>query len=177
MRPSGSSRAIATSIALLVLEGCVADTYVIGDDRSRAACADAPLLSTPPFGCTTVRGISTGPFGCSVEDPSGFWFQELSGSWVRLHDDREQPARLVVTALSPAPFCEGDAGAGLSERCLLRAHLRGQGATPCTCAAGTFDTVELTPGVPWETFFLESDREVLIEPVGVEFEVTLCATP
>ena len=127
-----------------------------------------------------MRGISTGPWGCSVEDPSGLWFEELSGSWVRLHNDSTQPARLVVMALSPAPFCEGDVGrqdAGPPARCLVRAHLRGPGATPCTCSAGTFETIELTPGVPYETLLFESDREILIEPVGVELEVTLCATP
>jgi hypothetical protein len=172
--------AAAISSTLLLAHGCVTETYVIGDQRSQAACADAPLLSTPPLGCTTVRGISNGPYGCSVEDPSGFWFEELSGSWVRLHDDRAEPARLVVTVLSPAPFCDGDAGprdAGLAERCEIRAHLRGPFGTPCTCAAGTLESVVLTPGVPYETLFLEADREILIEPVGVEYEVTLCATP
>lgn len=168
------SRAIAPFVCLVAGLGgvsCTAETTVIGDDRARYACMDAPELDAPPIGCTTVRLIPDGPWGCSVTDEGGGWLEELSGSWVRLHREEDQNVFLRVTAVDPAPRCEDD------DTCFVRADLRIRGAPPCTCVFGSLDSMTLLPGESRDTYLGVRDAEVLVGPVGAEVEVSLCTEP
>ncbi|MBX7195231.1 MAG: hypothetical protein K1X94_24460 [Sandaracinaceae bacterium] len=160
---------------LASLTGCVTDTTVIGDDRTRFACAEAPILDLPPFGCTTITLTSTGPWGCSIVDDRGNWLGELSGSWVRLRAS-DRPGTLRVRVLTPPPSCSTDAGASDagSRECFAQFHLR-RGGTPCACLAGALETVALDAMSTWEGPLVGVEQEILIEPVGTDVEVSLCA--
>jgi hypothetical protein len=163
----------------LAASACVTDTTVIGDERTRYACTDAPILDVPPFGCTTVRLPAVGPWGCSVVDRSSNWLGELSGSWVRLHTDGA-PATVRVQVITTPSFCRDDGGladAGIpSSECAVQIHMR-RGGSPCACLEGSLESTTLPPMGVWEGPMTERDQEILVEPVGAEVEVSLCTAP
>lgn len=149
------------------MSGCVEDTTVIGDERSRLACMDAVPLDAPPFGCTSVVLESRAPYGCSVQDGAGGWVEELAGSWVRLHRATDQEAIVRVTVLDTTGAC-GPAG------CTGAAHLTTFGTAPCACLLGSLESAPLALGETWERTLDAADQEVLLEPLGASFEVSLC---
>jgi hypothetical protein len=163
------------AVALVCVPACVERTLVIGDDRTAQACADAVLVDAPPSGCTTVPVESRSPYGCSLRDPAGHWLEEHAGTWVRLRRPADREATLRIVVLAGAPVC-GPGDGGVSD-CGAAAELTTTGDAPCACVLGSLERHPLSVGGATEIPLVSTEQEVLLEPFGATFEVSLCAGP
>jgi hypothetical protein len=157
---------------VLSLAGCVEETLVIGDERAQRACAEAPVLVLPELGCTTIQVESVSPYGCLESGIPGTSGIDHAGSWVRL-SGIQRFASVRVTVLDGGALCTTDAGAA---PCPATALVRAFGGTPCTCEVGTTATVPLST-TPTDIPIQSPDEDLLLEPLGARFEVSLCVTP
>jgi len=163
---------LAFSLAIAALLGCVEETTVIdGDQRAQLACGEATLLFTPPSGCTTVRVESVSPYGCAVRDFTGMPVDDHVGSWVRLARAADRPATLTVALLSSASVCTLDGGASA---CPATITFAGVADPPCACVLGDLETIPITIDTPVRYPIFSPARDVLLEPLGASFELTLC---
>ncbi len=176
-RPSGSSKLVSRfrcvahpwrvqvrwrgSIAIvglgLALGSCVAETTVIGDDRARYACATAPVLEAPPWGCVAVHVAVTEPWGCEA----------LAGSWVRFRREPSQNATIRITPTYLSACRDGTS-------CVANIHLNLDGPA-CTCPFGFAEEWTLTSLTDtYEVPLWDLEADVMLEPLGNELEVQLC---
>lgn len=166
-----AARTLLLAVLLATLSACIEQTTVIGDDRSRHACEDAILIDAPSFGCTTVTLQSRGPYGCTLRSASGAWLEEHAGSWVRLHRGADSPATLRIRVLSGVPECVPDGG---TASCSSAAYLTTVGDAPCSCVLGALEGHLLSTSGVNEIPLVSTDQEVLLEPLGATFEVSIC---
>lgn len=161
------ARFLAPVLLALLGSACVDEVHLLDDERARLACEEAQVLALPPSGCTTLVVESNSPYGCS--EGAGI---EHDGSWVRVQSDALRPATLQVQLRSTSTLCTSDAGA---TPCPSTLYVRVGGAAPCTCEPGTLETYPLGASTLDLPLFA-SDQDVLLEPLGAVFELTLCAS-
>lgn len=160
-------RLAATLSLLFLASACVDETLVIGNDRARRACDEAPYAVVPTVGCTTFPLQSTSPYGCVEGVGGGTGGLEHAGSWVHIASG-SSGGTLRVELVSSSSFCSGDGGT-----CPATVLVRSGAGSPCTCDVGTFASYPV--GAPLEISLDAPDEEVLFEPLGAAFQVTLCA--
>lgn len=168
--PAVGVRSLLVVLAAALCGSCVDEVHLLGDDRARMACGEAVLLVMPPSGCTTVRVESNSPYGCTESTGRGGPSTEHTGSWVRVSGAADGSSTVHVTLVSSGTLCSADGGA---RSCPTSVYVRSWGGLPCTCAAGTFGVYPLTTSI--DLSLVAPEQELLLEPLGAVFDVSLCA--
>jgi hypothetical protein len=156
--------------AALSASACVDEVHLLGDDRARLACEEASVLFLPPSGCTALTVESNSPYGCAERAGRGPSV-EHTGSWVRVSGGVTSPAMLHVRLVSSGARCSGDGG---PTSCPATVYVRDSGE-PCTCEQGTFASYAVTATSTLDLSLHAPDQDVLLEPLGAVFELSLCA--
>lgn len=150
---------------------CVDEARPIDDQQARLACERAIVVTAPALGCNVVRVTSTDPWGCVENDGFGNLVSR-PGTWVRVQRSLDRAASLHVTAIdSGTASCDG----GVGPSCGLVMRF---GGVPCTCAPGTYGTYATPPaGVPLDLDLFDVETELLLQPYGATYDISVCDGP